>query len=101
MLCVCDVIFCHVISCHGKYLALDFLIIPLIHSLHMFFFTLSSNSLLARGTYNISGTYASSQTFQVNKTRELTEFVSLKILNNHGNSNYTCLYRLRVHGTAP
>lgn len=88
-------------SCHGKYQALNFLIIPLLHSQNFFSFTLSLNSLLARGTYNISGTYASSQMFQVNKTRELTEFISLKILNNHGNSNYTCLYRLRVHGTAP
>lgn len=61
----------------------------------------SFNSLLARGTYNISGTYASSQIFKATVSPEPTEFVSLKILNNHGNNNYTCVYRLRVHGTVP
>lgn len=26
------------------------------------------------------------------------EFVEMKIESNHGNGNYTCLYRVRVHG---
>ena len=26
-------------------------------------------------------------------------FVELKILDNHGNMVYTCVYRFRVHGT--
>ena len=27
------------------------------------------------------------------------DFVELNILSNHGNANYTCLYRFRVHGS--
>jgi len=37
-------------------------------------------------------------------TRPVTEpfpFVELDILSNHGNVNYTCLYRFRVHGLRP
>ncbi|XP_077527203.1 uncharacterized protein LOC144138679 isoform X1 [Haemaphysalis longicornis] len=29
------------------------------------------------------------------------EFIEMKILSNHGNLDYTCLYRLRVHGVPP
>lgn len=31
-------------------------------------------------------------------TSEHYNMVELEILSNHGNPNYTCLYRIRVHG---
>ncbi len=30
---------------------------------------------------------------------EIFYFIELRILSNHGNPNYTCLYRFRVHGS--
>ena len=40
------------------------------------------------------------QVFQVqNVPDEAFKFIELDILSNHGNLNYTCLYRFRVHGT--
>jgi len=45
------------------------------------------------------------QYFERNSSNNLPEtemsfpFVELRILNNHGNKDYTCLYRFRVHGS--
>merc|ERR1712216_1116253 len=30
--------------------------------------------------------------------REYVRYVTLEVLSNHGNADYTCLYRFRVHG---
>ena len=40
------------------------------------------------------------QTFDVENKENTEEFemVELDILSNHGNMEYTCLYRFRVHG---
>ena len=40
------------------------------------------------------------QTFDVENKENTEEFemVQLDILSNHGNMEYTCLYRFRVHG---
>lgn len=56
--------------------------------------------MLAIGRYNVSGQYSSSQNFKANKVPDPTKFVMLKINSNYGNPEYTCLYRVRVHGEA-
>jgi SUN domain-containing protein 1/2 len=61
----------------------------------------SDFKLLLNGNYSISK--EPSQNFVINGSKdelveESIQYVSLQILNNHGNSNYTCLYRFRVHG---
>ncbi|XP_056629645.1 klaroid protein-like [Diorhabda sublineata] len=38
------------------------------------------------------------QFFNVQKENQVFEIVELRIISNHGNPNYTCLYRFRVHG---
>ena len=51
------------------------------------------------GSYNYSITGEPLQNFKVEtETDKAFEFVELKILTNHGNIHYTCLYRFRVHG---
>lgn len=37
------------------------------------------------------------QTFNISRPVTNVQYVTLRILNNHGHNNYTCLYRLRVH----
>jgi SUN domain-containing protein 1/2 len=52
---------------------------------------------LGRFTYNIESSPI--QFFPVqNHTNKLFRYIELKIISNHGNVNYTCLYRFRVHG---
>ena len=60
----------------------------------LFPFTLSQ---LSKGTYNITAPHSVSQRFPAKKTSEPSQYVALKIVNNYGNADYTCLYRLRVH----
>lgn len=43
---------------------------------------------------------AQSQT-QQEQAQELFSHVTLEVASNHGHPNFTCLYRLRVHGTVP
>ncbi|XP_069691156.1 SUN domain-containing protein 3-like [Periplaneta americana] len=50
-------------------------------------------------TYDKNG--ASRQTFTVKPKAETFEAVELTILSNHGNTEYTCIYRFRVHGRLP
>ena len=38
------------------------------------------------------------QMFESVVTDKVFKFIELNILSNHGNVNYTCLYRFRVHG---
>jgi len=53
-------------------------------------------TLLLSGSYDIEG--ASVQTFDVQAdTEEKFELIMFKVTSNHGNPNYTCIYRLRVH----
>lgn len=56
--------------------------------------------VLSRGKYDIEG--PATQNFLVvddkSDARPAYEYVSLRIHSNHGNPEYTCLYRFRVHG---
>ena len=38
------------------------------------------------------------QMFHVEENDRTFKYIELNILSNHGNINYTCLYRFRVHG---
>ncbi|KAH1016668.1 hypothetical protein HUJ04_007852 [Dendroctonus ponderosae] len=38
------------------------------------------------------------QFFLVEKDSQVFDMIEIRILSNHGNPNYTCLYRFRVHG---
>lgn len=38
------------------------------------------------------------QLFKFNKPNRPTEYIEFNILDNHGNEEFTCLYRIRVHG---
>jgi hypothetical protein len=63
----------------------------------------SDFELLLDGIYSISKDSSPSQNFAITGSQdesveEAIQYVSLQILDNHGNSNYTCLYRFRVHG---
>ena len=68
-----------------------------------------------RGTYNTSDGNPSAQSFPLIKKStpksvkaaledfdsnvdRPVQWVSMRILNNYGHENYTCLYRLMVHG---
>ncbi len=54
--------------------------------------------LFGRFTYEIDNSPI--QFFSVqNYTNQTVRFIEVKIISNHGNMNYTCLYRFRVHGT--
>jgi SUN domain-containing protein 1/2 len=52
--------------------------------------------LLGKYTYQQNGT--SLQNFSVQSGVDAFELVELRIESNHGNMEYTCLYRFRVHG---
>lgn len=54
---------------------------------------------LGNFTYAINGTTNQFFEASLNLEQEMRlRFVELRILSNHGNMNYTCLYRFRVHG---
>ncbi|XP_030754330.1 SUN domain-containing protein 1-like isoform X2 [Sitophilus oryzae] len=54
-------------------------------------------TLLGQYSYNIEGPLV--QTFTLaTKSDETYEFVELRIISNHGNPDFTCIYRFRVHG---
>lgn len=52
--------------------------------------------LLGRFTYDDNGEPI--QMFDSAVTDKTFKFIELNIVSNHGNVNYTCLYRFRVHG---
>jgi Sad1 / UNC-like C-terminal len=55
--------------------------------------------LLLRGAYTVGG--SATQSFDTaadsEGAQQVFSMVTLKVLNNHGKRDYTCLYRLRVH----
>jgi len=60
--------------------------------------TESNGELLYSGRFEIDGNTAEPvQTFTFDKPFT-TDVIRLHILNNHGSEEFTCLYRLRVHG---
>ncbi|XP_039299840.1 uncharacterized protein LOC120348935 isoform X2 [Nilaparvata lugens] len=50
------------------------------------------------GRYRFQDNGTSLQTFKANAVEDPFRLVELKIESNHGNLEYTCLYRFRVHG---
>ena len=59
--------------------------------------------LIAKGRYEINGNSAAVQNFKViddshRQADQPFQAVSLRVLSNHGNPSFTCLYRFRVHG---
>lgn len=56
---------------------------------------------LQLGTYEFRENGTNLQYFRVDDAdrQRLHNIVELRIESNHGNTNYTCLYRFRVHGT--
>ncbi|XP_015838244.1 SUN domain-containing protein 3 isoform X2 [Tribolium castaneum] len=40
------------------------------------------------------------QTFNVNNVSSFYKYVEFEIVTNHGNKDFTCVYRIRLHGTA-
>ncbi len=59
-----------------------------------------SGRLLLHGTYEIDKN-SSAQKFLVTERywgQFKYKYVTLKVLDNHGLADYTCLYRIRVHG---
>ena len=54
------------------------------------------------GTYTYDQDVDPLQYFDVmTSNTEVFSFIELDIMSNHGNINYTCLYRFRVHGVQP
>lgn len=53
------------------------------------------------GSYEFLENGASYQYFRVQNVdiKDSFSIAELRIESNHGNQNYTCLYRFRVHGT--
>ncbi|CAG9773898.1 unnamed protein product [Ceutorhynchus assimilis] len=52
--------------------------------------------LLGKYLYDYHGD--SLQFFTVEKDNQVFDLIEIRIVSNHGNPNYTCLYRFRVHG---
>ncbi|XP_066262125.1 klaroid protein-like [Euwallacea similis] len=50
------------------------------------------------GAYQFELDGESLQFFSVQKDNQVFDMIEIRILSNHGNPNYTCLYRFRVHG---
>lgn len=50
------------------------------------------------GTYVYDYNGGPLQFFPVQKEGQVFDIVEIRIISNHGNPNYTCLYRFRVHG---
>ena len=54
------------------------------------------------GSYSYSEFLDPLQYFELESTNKVAyPYIELDILSNHGNMNYTCLYRFRVHGVLP
>ncbi|CAB3995572.1 SUN domain-containing 2-like [Paramuricea clavata] len=60
----------------------------------------NGNEKLQLGNYIFDSDGDSLQTFKAQPVKDITavQYIELRILNNHGNPEYTCIYRFRVHG---
>ncbi|KAG6613580.1 SUN domain-containing protein 2 [Phytophthora cinnamomi] len=57
--------------------------------------------LIPFGNFSYASTGSASQTFKLTSPlsqRSAIDGITLEVLSNHGNPEYTCLYRFRVHG---
>lgn len=50
------------------------------------------------GSYKYDENGEPLQFFLVQKDNQIFDMIEIRIVSNHGNPNYTCLYRFRVHG---
>lgn len=55
-----------------------------------------NSELLGKFLYDAEG--ASIQVFQVEDRGRSYHYIEFKVHSNYGNKEYTCVYRLRVHG---
>ncbi|XP_063931777.1 SUN domain-containing protein 3 isoform X2 [Zophobas morio] len=52
------------------------------------------------GQFKYESDASTVQTFHINNDSAYYKYVEFEVISNHGNPEFTCVYRLRVHGTA-
>jgi SUN domain-containing protein 1/2 len=60
--------------------------------------TSNEKAFLGQGAYSLDDGALYSQTFPFSTKSMPVRFVTFEFLNNHGHRDYTCVYRVRVHG---
>ena len=60
--------------------------------------TWREKTLLGQGAYSLEDGALYSQTFPFSTKSIPVQFVTFEVLNNHGHQDFTCVYRVRVHG---
>ncbi|KAH9822483.1 UNC-like C-terminal-domain-containing protein [Melampsora americana] len=61
--------------------------------------TVAEKTPLFKGVYSISSPSSTLQMFKLDKSHKLRfSKVLFKVISNHGNPEFTCLYRVRIHG---
>jgi len=57
-----------------------------------------TKTLLGQGAYSLDEGALYSQTFPFTTKSMPVQYVTFEFLNNHGHPDFTCVYRVRVHG---
>ena len=81
----------------SRYEAVDITTAPRDFEVYALQTNVSESALLVRGTYNIDAPQ-NTQLFPVQINDKAFNAVVLKVLSNHGNEDYTCVYKVGVHG---
>lgn len=63
----------------------------------------NSNAMTTLGEFSYNLDNSNAQTFQLERSAnpQAVNMVRFEFSSNHGNSELTCIYRFRVHGTEP